>query len=163
MNESIAAKLIRQRVRALMRETPGDAQYVELMGSLRPLDHMKLMKRHTIEVDVPIHVKAYNAVNDDIDNSGLHTLIIDIDDPDVSWAPADRTVGIERSPEAGNGSTWYVIGIDSYSLEGSDGDRIKAWLRSRPDVMGYIEQEIMSAIEEKESLEDPPEKGGGEY
>lgn len=157
LGQDVAQRRLHEMARAqikkyLMRETPGDAQYVELLGS------MSFMRENgLVDIYVPVVLKAPNFPGnvEEFESATEHLLTIDSEDYDVSWRPAARDIGDRGGPSVR--AEWYVVAVENMRLEREDSDRLTAYLKSRPEIAEEITEKVNDALEAEAEDEGPPE------
>lgn len=152
----IIQKLVENQIKSLIRETPGDAQYVEITGSM--------IRRRTVnhsgdehDVYVPMTIVAHNYPGDPEEFSARseHVLTISTDQFEIGWVDMSDDLGYGQGPEIREPSDWSITEVDGCTIEQEDEAKIKAYLKSRPDILVKIMEEISNNVVEK-AAEDGP-------
>lgn len=151
--------LIKTQVRALMKETPGDAQYIELVGSMVKMGRPP---SDGVEIDVPITMVGYNYPGDldEFNSASSHELMIVGEWDSTVWSQSDAEVGQMSGPSVTSPQNWDVIAVDGCEIEPNDAELIKRFIVSRPDIADMVEQRMMAAKEDRElafGYDDPRE------
>lgn len=124
--------LIREELKTLLRETPGDAVYVELTGAMR-----------TFQPDSDLHA---------IESLPIHLQSMDVEDPEWNNYP-DHDLYIMVTDRNGDFSRfeWDIVGVDIYELEPHDSDKIKAYLKTQPELYQQIEDTLVQREADREA------------
>lgn len=141
--------VLNEHIRTLIRETPDDAQFIELVGAMK-YDPTLSRRPLVFEAnDIPIQLSSVNVTHDDPDEwsaSPVHTLYIEVVDYRVVGQNASFGRGISAEVR-----DWEVVGIDDYAIEHSDAALVKAYLESRPDLLSQIISKIEDDLSEFEA------------
>lgn len=145
----VVKEMMTKKVRVLMRETPGDAQFVELTGSMRK--NLALSRDPlSFEIhDLPIVVQSMNVPDDDPtewSSYPTHMLNVAVTDYGTSMSSGAFGSGIGASIK-----DWEVLGIDDYELEPHDAEMLKAYVASRPELLQHIMDVLSQGVSDYEA------------
>lgn len=142
-------QMTESKVRVLMRETPGDAQFVELTGSMRKNTSLSRDPLSFEIGDMPIVVQSMNVPDEDpVEWSSYATHLLNVAVTDYGTSASSGAFG------AGIGTgikEWEVLGIDDYELEQHDADMLKAYVMSRPELLQHVMSVLSQGVADYEA------------